>query len=86
MHKPVIAAVVAVLITICLVRPESAAQSPSVQPPMQWQYRILIDRQTRLIEPQLKQLGEQGWELVSVSESPDSPDGSQLFVFKRPAR
>lgn len=82
MHKPVAALVVAVLAMICLVRQNTTAQPPAALSP-RWEYKIVIDRQTRLIEPRLKEMGEQGWELVSVSDSPDSPDGSQLFIFKR---
>lgn len=86
MIKPVIAAVVAVVVTASLLRPETTAQSPPVRLPPQWQYKLVIDRQTRLFEPQLKKLGEEGWELVTVSDSPDSPEGSLLFIFKRPGR
>jgi len=82
MHKPVTALVVAVLAMICLVRQNTTAQPPATLSP-RWEYKIVIDRQTRLIEPRLKEMGEQGWEPVGVSDSPDSPDGSQLFIFKR---
>ena len=83
MLKPVVAFVVAGLAMFCLARQEITAQPHAISSPPRWEYKIVIDRQTRLIEPRLKELGEQGWELVSVSDSPDSPDGSQLFIFKR---
>jgi hypothetical protein len=85
MIKPIIAAVVALAVTTCLLRHETTAQSPPRPAAAKWEYKVVIDRQTRLVEPQLIKLGVQGWELVTVCDSPDSPEGSQMFIFKKPA-
>jgi hypothetical protein len=85
MSKSVVAVVVAVLASVCVLRQETPAQQASRPLAGQWEYKVVIDRQTRLLEPQLRKLGAQGWELVTVCDSPDSPEGSQMFVFKKPA-
>jgi hypothetical protein len=85
MRKPMIAVVVAVLASVCVLREPSRAQQSPQRLATQWEYKVVIDRQTRLLEPQLRKLGAQGWELVTVCESPDSPEGSQMFIFKKPA-
>jgi hypothetical protein len=84
MHRFVIAVVVGVLASGWLLREPSRAQPPQ-RLAERWEYKVVIDRQTRLLEPQLVKLGAQGWELVTVCESPDSPEGSQMFIFKKPA-
>ena len=85
MHKSIIAVVVAGLAVVCVLREPTRGQQAPRRLPLQWEYKLVIDRQTRLFEPQLKKLGEQGWELVTVCESPDSPEGSQMFIFKKPS-
>ena len=85
MRTFMIAVVVAVLASVFVLREPTRAQQAPQRLAAKWEYKVVIDRQTRLLEPQLVKLGSQGWELVTVCESPDSPEGSQMFIFKKPA-
>jgi hypothetical protein len=53
--------------------------------PPQWDYRIVVlGGDPRHLEPQLKQLGWEGWELVLISGSESGRTaGAFLGVFKR---
>lgn len=54
-----------------------------------WEYYYFIgntddEHKSKSTEEQMKQLGLQGWELVSVAPSKGQGWGNYLFAFKRP--
>ena len=49
---------------------------------MKWEYRLFpagLDREDRVIQEALNNLGKDGWDLVAVYEA-----GFRVFVLKRP--
>jgi hypothetical protein len=55
------------------------------QPQQHWEYRILSDRgrMGRVTAADLTQVGEEGWELVTVMRDPTTVEPQVNFYFKR---